>query len=156
MLALIADSDINIQQTLKAYVERLSPQCEAICFRDPMQLLKFWRVNKEDCALVITPAVSNVGDGFKILNIVNNSQNVVPVFLTAQSINQELKLLAQLRGASGFLSKPLDYDAFKDEMNSWYIECADSMDTVCDMKCICTNCRWNKQQVSNKVLEGSL
>lgn len=145
MKILIADNDIQILQSLKIDLNELFPRCEVECFDRPIKLFSYWRNHSESVALVITPVVSSVADGFRILESAATAHLKAMVFLTAQNDNEELEKLSSIRGADGFLCKPFTKAALIQTFANGQVRCSEAGDEPCDLPCVFLDCKRHRK-----------
>lgn len=126
MKILVADHDAQTLHSLQADLSELFPQEEVECFDKPIKLFKYWSNHSNVVKLVITPAVSNIADGFRIIESAAASRLFAPIFLTAKQGGEELEHLSSIRGASGFLCKPITKESLLTQLEKWRRDCMET------------------------------
>jgi response regulator RpfG family c-di-GMP phosphodiesterase len=103
-VAIIDDAQMNV--TLLQHLVRKLPDCESVCFTDPVVALEWCLVNEPD--LVIVDFMMPVLSGIELVERFRVRHAEVPVLMITANHDIALRHQALKIGVTDFLNKPLD------------------------------------------------
>ncbi len=107
-VVIIDDAQLNV--TLLQHLVRKLPDCEAICFTDPVLGLE-WCLNNEPDLLVVDYMMP-VLNGIELTQQFRSRYAEIPVLMVTANHETELRHQALQHGVTDFLNKPLDNTEF--------------------------------------------
>ena len=107
-IVIIDDAQMNV--TLLQHLVRKLPDCESVCFTDPVAGLKWCLANEPDLLIVdyMMPQLS----GTELTKQFRARYPDIPVLMVTANHETELRYLALQIGVTDFLNKPLDNTEF--------------------------------------------
>ena len=103
-VVIIDDAQMNV--TLLQHVVRKLPDCESVCFTDPVAALEWCLVNEPD--LVIVDYMMPILSGTELVARFRASHPASPVLMITANHETALRHAALTIGVTDFLTKPID------------------------------------------------
>ncbi|PIV91616.1 MAG: two-component system response regulator, partial [Gallionellales bacterium CG17_big_fil_post_rev_8_21_14_2_50_54_146] len=107
-VAIIDDAQLNV--TLLQHLARKLPDCEAVCFTDPVAALA-WCLDNEPDLVVVDYMMPNMS-GTELTEKFRARYSDIPVLMVTANHETELRHQALQLGVTDFLTKPIDNTEF--------------------------------------------
>ncbi len=101
---IIDDAQLNV--TLLKHLVSKMPDCEAVCFTDPLAAMEWCQVNEPD--LLVVDYMMPILNGLELTQRFRAHYPDIPVLMVTANYEAELRYQALQLGVTDFLNKPLD------------------------------------------------